>query len=95
MDIPAANSDKKYASRRLGDVDLDKIQRKFITVLGREANRLLDESFKKKLPEESAKILINYLKLLKQLQELELSELDKLTEEELEERLRINTKKGE
>lgn len=65
-------------------MDLDKIQLKFLVVLKREANRLLDLSFTSKLSEEDSKKLINYLKLLKSIQEQELAAMGNLTDEELE-----------
>lgn len=53
---------------------------------------LLDQSFEEKLSEQSAKNLINYLKLLKDLQQTELAALEMLTDEELQIRASTNTK---
>lgn len=88
------NKPKNPLARRTYSVDTDKIERKFLNVLGREANRLLDESYEQKLSEPSAKSLVNYLKLLKEFQKFELEALGELTDEELEQRSKTN-KKGE
>lgn len=89
----SANLEHKRRSRRLSDVNIDKLQRGLLTVLKREANHLLDESFEEKLSEDSAKSLVSYLKLLKQFQDQELAALEMLTEEELEARASTNHQK--
>lgn len=86
---------KTRASRRLVEVDLDKIHQKFLTVLQREANRLLDISHVEKLGSNESKSLVNYLKLLKEFQEFELNALENLTDDELKERAKINQNQGE
>lgn len=74
-------------------VDLDVLRRQLLTVLKREIYRLMDESFKEKLSDFSSKNLINYIKLLQDLQAQELKEAFLLTPEELRERAQINTQK--
>ncbi len=86
---------KGNPSRRYAPVDIDRIQHKFLQVLHREANRLLDLSWKEQLSEIASKSLVNYLKLLKDLQEQELAALDVLTDEQLEAHAKTNTKQGE
>lgn len=49
----------------VGVIDIQKIQNQFLAVLKREAKRLLEESYTGKLSADSAKTLINYLKLLR------------------------------
>lgn len=71
-------------SRRLSPVDLDKIQHQLSVVLKREVLRLLDESYVEKLSELSAKNLVTYLKLLKDLREAEAESFEGMTDEELE-----------
>lgn len=85
---PDADDTKKTRnrlSRRCGDVDLDKLERKFLNVLKRESNRLLDESFEAQLSADSSKTLCNYLKLLKEFKQQELDFLEKMPLDELEE----------
>lgn len=87
MEIESLNDTKKrksQAPRRLSPVNLDKIQHQFLIVLKREATRLMDQSFEDKLSDESSKTLVNYLKLMKDLKEMEAKELENLTDEELE-----------
>ncbi len=86
---------KSQAPRRLSAVDLDDIRQRLLIVLCREAKRLMDESWEKKLSDESSKSLVNYLKLLKQFEEHELALLDQLDDEELEQRAQINKKNGD
>lgn len=77
-------------ARRLQNVNLDRLQHQFLTVLKREASRLLDISYTEKLSADASKTLVNYIKLLGELKELELKDLENLTDEELEKL----TKKG-
>lgn len=81
--------------RRLVPINLDKIRQRFLIALKREANHILDESFENKLSEESAKTLVNYLKLLNDLKQIEEEDLEKLTDEELEQKLGKTIKQGE
>lgn len=56
---------KKYSpARYVGAPNIEKIQGQFLAVLKREAQRLMDESYKGKLSESSSKELKNYLKLI-------------------------------
>jgi len=71
-------------SRRLAAVDFDLLEQKFFTVLKREANWLLDKSFRGKLCEEEAKDLSTYMSLLKKIKDDELKALDKLDTDKLE-----------
>lgn len=75
---------RSASHRRLRHVDFDKLHDKLCTVLDREADRLLDISFEKKLTTEETKDLSNYLKLLQDLKKSELEELNKMSDEELE-----------
>ena len=60
---------KKYSpARYIGTPNIQKIQTAFLAILKREAEKLLDESHKGKLSAESAKNLVSYLKLIKELE---------------------------
>lgn len=89
------NFPKSKGSRRISPVDLDKIGQKLLNVLQREANILLDRSWREKLSADDSKSLVNYLKLLKEFQSFELEALESLTDEELAERAKTNQKSGE
>lgn len=80
---PTPQSPPSAGPRRLKNVDLDKIQQKFLIILEREVNRLMDESHEKLLGEESAKKLINYLKFMPELREFEAEMAEELPEDEL------------
>jgi hypothetical protein len=58
---------KYSAARHIGSIKIAKIQEQFLTVLKREAQRLLDESHKGPLSGESKKSLVNYIKLIQDL----------------------------
>lgn len=92
MEIEPKKS-KNERPRRLIPVDLDYIGRQFNTVLKREANRLLDESYAEKLSEESSKTLVNYIKLLRDLKQDQIREFEGMTDEQLEEILKKGDKK--
>lgn len=77
------------------EVDLDVIQSQLFTVLQREACQLLDLSFRKKLESEASKNLINYLKLLKELRDLESEALNNLSDEDLQKLIQKKSKKEE
>ncbi len=66
-----------------------------MTVLKRETNHLLDLSWEKKLGMASSRALINYLELLKELQDQQEKDLEGLSDDELESRMNKNTKQGE
>lgn len=70
--------------RRLKPVDLDHLELKLLVVLRREADRLLDTSYTKKLSSLSSKTLVNYLNLLRDLKARKIKELEEMTDEELE-----------
>ncbi len=78
-----AGKRRSQAPRRLVEVDLEKIQHQFLVVLKRESTRMMDVSFEGKLSESDSRILINYLKLLKELKKSEEEDLDKMSDEEL------------
>jgi hypothetical protein len=79
-----ADKRKSQGPRRLSVVDLDKVEHKFTVVLNREANQLLDRSWKNPLPDEAAKTLVNYMKLLKELKVQKEKELENLSDEDLQ-----------
>lgn len=84
---------EKNPAIRLSNVDLDNIEHRFLVVLKREAYRLMEESYVGKISDESAKNLINYLKLLKDFKKHQENELEKLTDAELEALTGITTEK--
>ena len=75
---------KCRAPRSLKKVNLDLLNKKFMTSLEREANNLLDLTYNGKLEKEDAISLNNYLKLVRDLKKLEDEALLDLTDEELE-----------
>lgn len=79
------NKSKYSAARWVGNPDIEKIQDQFLAVLKREAKQLLEESYEKKLSPESSKSLINYLKLIKDMNKAEEPDPSKSDEPEEEE----------
>ena len=63
--IPA--STPKICKRRTRKVDLDNLEKRAKTVLDREINHLLDDSYDGKLDKEGAICLVNYLKAIQAL----------------------------
>lgn len=76
------NIKKKKTKPRLKDVKLEDVKRKLLNILARESSYLWSLSINHKLEEEDSKALVNYLKLLKQLDEP--IDPDSYTIEELE-----------
>lgn len=81
-------------SRRVKPVNLDHLELQFLTVLKREAGRLMDLSFAKKLSPTSSRTLVNYLNLLKDLKQREAADLENLTDDELEKMATKENKNG-
>jgi hypothetical protein len=64
-----AEDSKSGRSRRVRKVELGKIKDQLFTVLKRETEKLMEESHKAKLSNEQSRKLINYLKLIRELEE--------------------------
>lgn len=64
-----AENSKKDRPRRISKVELSKLDAQLLTVLKREIGILMDESAEKKLSNEQSRKLINYLKLIRELEE--------------------------
>lgn len=66
------------------EISLDEIADKLLTVLYRETKFLMEESSGgASLARENKTALVNYMKLVKELQDKQKSDLDKLSDEEL------------
>lgn len=70
----ASKKSKYSAARWVGSPNISKIKDQFLAVLKREALILLDESHKGKLSAEASKNLIQYLKLLRDLDKPEVAD---------------------
>ena len=82
--IPPPIKPKRTPATTTRKVDVDKLFRKLLTVLGRETDNLMISSFNGKLEKKEAESLISYLKLAKELKQLEEKALENLSDEELE-----------
>ncbi len=66
------------------DVDTEVLKFKLLEVLRRETSHLLTESSEGRLDRDRSVALVNYIKLMNQLEEKEAEKLSELTDEELE-----------
>jgi hypothetical protein len=69
---------------RLKKINLNDIQKKLMNILARDTNHLLKLSEPDKLTKDDSLSLVNYLRLLKQLQKDTADDLDNMTDAELE-----------
>ncbi len=72
------------AQRYLRNIKLDLLYRKFGTILTREADALLVESWGGPLEKSRAEALVRYLRLVKEMKKLEVEDAKGMSEEELE-----------
>ncbi len=80
----SGKSRKSRAGLSLKEVNLDKTHKKLLNILDRDVSKLLNLSRTKSLTGTQSFSLVNYLKLIKTLKDIELEQLSELSDEELE-----------
>lgn len=65
-------------------VDLDKLNKRLLTILSRDISQLMVKSKKSSLGKDESQSLVAYLKLVRSLKKEELDELEEMSAEELE-----------
>jgi|SRR5271166_3930212 len=82
------NLPKKRKKSRKGmftvPVNLNKVHHRLLNILNRDVVHLMESSFKGVLTKDQSASLVNYLKLIKTLKELEKEKLSEMSEEDLE-----------
>lgn len=75
---------KSRAGSSLKTVNLQRAEKKLLNILDRQINKLLTISVSGLFSKDESLALVNYVKLLKQIQKDDNQDLDKMTDEELE-----------
>lgn len=75
---------KSRAGSSLKTVNLQRAEKKLLNILDRQINKLLTISVSNLFSKDESAALVNYVKLLKQIQKDDSLDLDQLTDEQLE-----------
>lgn len=76
--LPIRNKARAFNAKRVRAININKLHKRAVTILDRQVERLLLSSAEGKLPEDDAKLLISYVKLITELKEISsLEDLEK------------------
>lgn len=74
----------KSKALEVSSVDLEKVQDRLFTILERDVNHLMLKSHTKKLSRDEGALLVSYLKMLKELKNIDATDDTSYSDEELE-----------